>query len=46
MYKMIKDHIIKRLPRDVGLNQISKLRSKLCIVTSTTGSSKLLKESQ
>ena len=35
---MIKDHIIKRLSRDVGLNQRSKLRTKLFIVTSTTGS--------
>ena len=46
VYKKVEDHISKRLPRDVRLNQRSKLKSKLFVVTSTTESSRLLKESQ
>ena len=45
---MTKHHIIKRLPRDVLLNQRikprnSELRSKVIMPTSRTGSSRLLK---
>ena len=47
-YKMIKHHIIKRLPWDVGLKQRiklrnSELRSKVFMLTSRTESSRLLK---
>ena len=45
---MTKHHIIKILPKDVGLNQTikprnSELRSKVLMLTSRTGSSRLLR---